>query len=150
MSPLKIKAGPEDGHFIISGNIDEFLDFSPLKESTEKSLVLDLKKIVKINSMGVKKWINGIQELLAMGKKLEYRDCSEIFVETCNFTTSFTKGVVVSFFEVTFTCDDCDVLEVKMLNATDVVDGETPVFRCPECKEKMTLEEAGSLSFLEE
>jgi len=151
MATLKIQPGDQDGHFVFTENMDEFMDLLPLKESPHSHLVLNLNGIYRINSMGIKKWVETLRELLAEGKKITYVECSEVVVEMCNISLAFVMGVEIHSFEVTLGCENCEVYVSKIFTREEVEpDLVPPEIPCPECGRIMELEEEDLLDFLEE
>lgn len=138
------------GAYFLSGNIDAYMDLSLLRQSSDTHLILILKEIAEINSVGVKKWVEGLRSLSQLGKTIEYRECSEVFVEQCNFASEFTEGVKVHSFMITFMCEDCNHYEVKMLETLNLnLDQLPPSFPCKTCNQDMITEELQVFSFLE-
>ncbi|MBF0351287.1 MAG: hypothetical protein HQM11_09650 [SAR324 cluster bacterium] len=144
---LKIVDAGEE--YLLSGAITPNMDLSLLFESTQKYLTLNLKDISAMSSTGVKVWIDSIKKLRSIGKFIEYRECSEAFLEQCNMVPMMVKDVDVTSFYVNFMCEECEEYDLKLLE-TDELDLEDlpPGFPCPNCNESMLPEEDDAFDFL--
>lgn len=150
MHKLKIIPTEERGAFSLSGTIDADTDLLPLLKEPVEQLVFNLKKVIDINSIGVKKWVEGIRVLRDKGKQIEYRECPEVFIEQCNFVLEMTEDIKVSSFQVTFVCEDCDQYSNILLETDKMeLDNLPPIINCPSCGEGMITEEADAFVFLE-
>lgn len=151
MGKLQLYSTDQEGHFIVSGMIGPDADLSSLLESPSNHLVLNLKEITEITSIGIKKWVESVRVLLDNRKSLEYDECSEIFMHQCNFVLELAQGVGITSFQVTFMCDECDIYEVKLLKTNELsLEYLPPLFNCPTCGRSMEVEEDDTFNFLKE
>ena len=149
MATLNIVQGAISGQFILSENIDEYMDLSVLKECPEQKLIFNMKGIQRITSMGIKKWSMGMRAILEQGKQVRIEESAEVVTQTCNIWPAFIEGADLHSFEVSFYCEDCDEVEVRMLKRVDLGKSvDVPSVPCPECRIDMDLEEEGALDFL--
>ncbi|MGK5091176.1 hypothetical protein WDW89_04060 [Deltaproteobacteria bacterium TL4] len=150
MSLLEITS-TDDRTWVLSGNIDEFMDLSPLHESPDTKLILNLHGIRKINSIGLKKWIENLRRLQSKGKQIVYERCSETVVEACNIALSFSEGVEIVSFEIAFVCENCNSYKPVLIHRVDVKPAlRLPRVRCHQCGNQMAPEDEETLEFLEE
>lgn len=149
MTKLQIHPTEEPGTLIVSGIVAADTDLSPLLESSAKHIILNLKGIVEITSIGVKKWVEGISQLQERGKTLEYQECPEVFVEQCNFVLELCQGVIIHSLQVSFICEDCEEYLLKTFKREDLdLDNLPPEILCPSCGEEMITEEGNVFDFL--
>jgi hypothetical protein len=92
----------------LSGTIDEDVTFPKVEEGAFKKIVLDLKEIKTINSVGIREWLNWIKPL---SEKYEMilENCPKAMVFQFNMVEGFLppKAKITSFF-VPFYCESCD------------------------------------------
>jgi len=150
MPTLKIEPGDAEGHFMLSENIDEYMDFKLLDESSSSHLKLDLNQIRRINSIGIKLWSEKLTELQEKGKTITFTQCSEVVTQSCNIWPPFAKGVTMESLEVTFQCESCEEYVTKMVDGKVSSNSNRPLIPCPQCGELMDFEDEGALDFLEE
>ena len=135
--------------FDLSGFIDADMELSSLLESERPHLILNLKKISEISSVGVKKWVECMQTILKQGKTLEYRECPEVFIEQCNMLLEITENLSISSFYVTFECEECDEYVTKLLVTSELdLQNLPPKVSCPSCQNLMPPENDEIFYFL--
>lgn len=139
----------ENGVWELRGFVDANFEITPLLESTQQHLILNLANIVQINSIGIKKWAFMLRELYAKGKTLEFHECSEMFIMQCNFVPELHQGVKIHSFKVLFECEDCDEVEARYLKTDELnLDQLPPVMLCPACHKPMPTENSRVFDFL--
>jgi anti-anti-sigma regulatory factor len=120
----------------LSGVIDED---NELQELTDKipagTAVIDLSEIERINSCGVRDWVNWLGRIEKNGAKPVLVECSPAIVAQINLVNNFTgNGVVKSFFAPYF-CPNCDREKVLLVEAQEMgpPPHKAPTCRCDEC-----------------
>jgi anti-anti-sigma regulatory factor len=120
----------------LSGVIDED---NELAEITEKipagTAVIDLAEIERINSCGVRDWVNWLGKIEKSGTKAILVECSPAIVAQINLVNNFTgSGVVKSFF-APYYCSQCDHEKVLLVEAAELgpPPHKAPTCRCDEC-----------------
>ena len=114
-------------------------------------MVLNLKNITVINSIGVKHWYESIPELQSHGKSLEYQECSFCFIWQCSLIPAMRKNIKITSFETEFYCEECDEETSKMLIVDQLdLDHLPPKLPCPHCNAIMTAERQRIFEFLKE
>jgi anti-anti-sigma regulatory factor len=120
----------------LSGVIDED---NELQELTDKipagTAVIDLSEIERINSCGVRDWVNWLGRIEKNGAKPVLVECSPAIVAQINLVNNFTgSGVVKSFFAPYF-CPNCDREKVLLVEAAEMGGSphKAPTCRCDEC-----------------
>lgn len=124
----------------LDGTVDERADlvgaFSGLPDGP---LVINLKGVSRINSSGVRNWINAIKSLAGM-MQIEFVECSRAIVDQLNMINNFAaSGRVVSFY-APYYCEECEkesekliVVEEHFPNREDREEPEAPEYDCPGC-----------------
>ncbi len=132
----------KDDYVSISGIIDENADFSPLLTKKLQILFLDLKKINRINSSGVRKWVLALENLKDI--EIHYINCSFAIVDQLSMVPEFlTKKSFVESFDARYVCENCNTSHtITLVVGYDIQAGlpkylDGPERFCPTCKEKM-------------
>ena len=130
----------EDVTFLkISGVIDED---NHLERSVAKiegsTVVLDLAAVERINSCGVRDWVNWLGSLSERGREAILVRCSPCIVTQLNLVHNFVgHGMVKSFFTPYF-CPRCDLEQLELVQGEDFAGTdpiEAPVVRGRNCEE---------------
>jgi len=121
----------------LSGVIDEDNGLSGLYDQIPAgTTVINLAEIERINSCGVRDWVNWLGRLEKKGANVILVECSPAIVAQINLVHNFTgNGAVKSFFAPYF-CPACDIEKVLLIEAAEMA-GQTPpkapICRCDEC-----------------
>lgn len=120
----------------LAGVIDEDNELANIVERIPRgTAVIDLGEIERINSCGVRDWVNWLSRLEAQGTRVVLVECSPAIVAQINLVNNFTgSGVVKSFF-VPYFCPECDEEKVLLVETADMgpPPHEPPMCRCDEC-----------------
>ena len=135
-----------------TGIIDEDSDLGVwIKADAGTTLHFDLRGIRRINSCGVREWVNAVK---ALGDKVKlvYEACSIPIVEQLNMIANFAgNGRVVSFL-APYVCESCDCEHEELVDVATHFAGKTelspPVVKCSECGEPMEFDEDEDEYFL--
>jgi hypothetical protein len=97
--------------------------------------VIDLGEIERINSCGVRDWVNWLSKLENNGTRSVLVECSPAIVAQINLVNNFTGNGVVKSFYVPYFCPECDEEKVLLVEAADMgpPPHEPPTCRCDEC-----------------
>lgn len=129
----------EDVSFLkISGTIDEDNALAgSLKKIEGRTVVIDLSGVERINSCGVRDWVNWLNDLEAAGKQAVLVRCSPCIVTQINLVHNFVgKGIVKSFF-APYYCGRCDKEQQKLLQVEQFAgstQAHAPTFRAEGCQ----------------
>jgi hypothetical protein len=116
--------------------IDEDNELSDLVEKIPVgTAVIDLGEIERINSCGVRDWVNWLSKLEVNGTRSVLVECSPAIVAQINLVNNFTGNGVVKSFYVPYFCPECDEEKVLLVEAADMgpAPHEPPTCRCDEC-----------------
>ncbi len=125
----------------LSGVIDENADLAAVS-SIREDAVINLKAIRRINSFGVRAWIDAVRQI-PTSVSLTFEECPPPVVDQCNMVTGFLgHGILESFF-APMTCEECDE-QLDQLFRTDTCrenDGKLPSTPCPRCSRDMEVDD---------
>ena len=120
----------------LGGVIDEDNELADLADKIPRgTAVIDLGEIERINSCGVRDWVNWLSRLETNGTRSVLVECSPAIVAQINLVNNFTGNGVVKSFYVPYFCPECDEEKVLLVEATDMgpPPHEPPTCRCDEC-----------------
>jgi anti-anti-sigma regulatory factor len=120
----------------LGGVIDEDNELGELVEKIPAgTAVIDLGEIERINSCGVRDWVNWLSKLEYNGTRSVLVECSPAIVAQINLVNNFTGNGVVKSFYVPYFCPECDEEKVLLVEASDMgpPPHEPPTCRCDEC-----------------
>jgi anti-anti-sigma regulatory factor len=120
----------------LGGVIDEDNELGELVDKIPNgTAVIDLGEIERINSCGVRDWVNWLSKLESGGTRSVLVECSPAIVAQINLVNNFTGSGVVKSFYVPYFCPECDEEKVLLVEAGDMgpPPHEPPTCRCDEC-----------------
>ncbi len=120
----------------LAGVIDEDNELTSLTDKIPSgTAVIDLGEVERINSCGVRDWVNWLGKLEGQSTRAVLVECSPAIVAQINLVNNFTGSGVVKSFYVPYFCPDCDEEKVLLVDATDMgpPPHEPPTCRCDEC-----------------
>lgn len=120
----------------LGGVIDEDNELAGLVEQIPAgTAVIDLGEIERINSCGVRDWVNWLTKIEGNGTRAVLVECSPAIVAQINLVNNFTGNGVVKSFYVPYFCPECDEEKVLLVEASDMgpPPHEPPTCRCDEC-----------------
>ncbi len=129
----------------LSGVIDED---NELVELTERipgggTVVIDLGDVERINSCGVRDWVNWLSTVEAKPADIVLVECSPAIVAQINLVNNFTGSGGVKSFYIPYFCPECDGEKVLLAEAVDMgpPPHEPPTCRCDECDQPMDFDD---------
>jgi anti-anti-sigma regulatory factor len=120
----------------LAGVIDEDNELGDLVDRIPAgTAVIDLGEIERINSCGVRDWVNWLSRLETQKTRVVMVECSPAIVAQINLVNNFTGSGVVKSFYVPYFCPECDEEKVLLVDASDMgpPPHEPPTCRCDEC-----------------
>lgn len=120
----------------LSGVIDEDNELADLTDKIPRgTAVIDLGEVERINSCGVRDWVNWLSQIEANNVKVVLVECSPAIVAQINLVNNFTGSGAVKSFYVPYFCPECDEEKVLLVESADMgpPPHEPPVCRCDEC-----------------
>jgi anti-anti-sigma regulatory factor len=137
----------DDATYIrISGVIDEDNELAALVQQLKTETVfIDLSEIERINSCGVRDWVNWLGSLEKMGtRKMVFIKCSPSIVNQIHLVSNFTGPGMVQSFYAPYFCANCDREKVLLVETRDMAGKppyKAPTCRCDECDGPMEFDE---------
>jgi anti-anti-sigma regulatory factor len=115
----------------LKGNIDERSDFSEILALQAKSLVIDLSEVERINSIGVRQWM---QFVSALGPtQVQFERCSVPIVQQLNTIAKFRgQGIVASVF-APYYCIKCEHNHSRLIELSGDIPELEAAMQCPQC-----------------
>jgi anti-anti-sigma regulatory factor len=120
----------------LAGVIDEDNELTELTDKIHGStVVIDLGEVDRINSCGVRDWVNWLGRVEAKNVDVVLVECSPAIVAQINLVNNFTASGVVKSFYVPYFCPECDEEKVLLCETGDMgpPPHEPPICRCDEC-----------------
>lgn len=120
----------------LAGVIDEDNELADLTDRIPGGTALiDLGEVERINSCGVRDWVNWLGKIERNGAKVVLVECSPAIVAQINLVNNFTGGGVVKSFFAPFFCPNCDREKVLLVEAAEMgpPPHKSPTCRCDEC-----------------
>ena len=109
----RIRAEPGYTMVELSGPLNETADFASLRQRLKGPVVLHMGGVQRINSGGVREWIQFMRDLSVENVTLTH--CTPVIVAQLNMIYSFCgKARVLSFF-APYACSSCDREEEKLI-----------------------------------
>ncbi|RMH44608.1 MAG: hypothetical protein D6689_02025 [Deltaproteobacteria bacterium] len=137
------------------GEIDENADFSELRRRLRGNVVFHLAEVRRINSCGVREWVNFVRDLPGV-TELTFTHCSPAIVTQLNMIYNFRGNAKVRSFYAPYVCENCGREEEKLLDVQSQFPGgnigSVPEFTCDNCSTQMEFDDLPEryLSFLTE
>ncbi|MGK5091721.1 hypothetical protein WDW89_06845 [Deltaproteobacteria bacterium TL4] len=138
---MDLKIRQEDSKFYLEGVINEFAKFQPLFDFQGPQIILNLKEISRINSTGVREWINAIEKI-SDDIEILFEECPPVVVYQMTMIPNFTARAKVTSVYAPYFCSGCGeqkdvMIEMGSFNLEDGV----PEVKCKECGEDMEFDD---------
>jgi len=138
-----MKITKSENTYSIEGVIDENSDFTTFIADDTPELIVNFGKVIRINSCGVREWVNALRE---SNNKLIFVECAEVIVEQFNMIPNFLGEGKVESFYAPYICPDCENEEKKLFyvsdfNIDDLENYEPPTFPCEKCESELQFDE---------
>lgn len=114
-----------------SGEIDENTDFSELTNSLSGNVVFHLENVRRINSCGVREWVNFVRDLPNV-RELTFAHCSPAIVTQLNMIYNFRGNAHLRSFYAPYICDECDLELDKLIDIETHFPNGTAELKAPE------------------
>jgi hypothetical protein len=156
-STLSWRIKPQaDGAVVeLRGDLTETADLNRLRGRLSGNVVLHLGAVRRINSGGVREWVNFMAGL-SRDVAVTLTHCSPSVVAQLNMIFNFRGRARVRSFMAPYTCDRCDTEEDKLVDVeTHFADRRArrmPEFKCASCGGALDFDEVADryLSFLQD
>jgi anti-anti-sigma regulatory factor len=126
----------------LSGVIDEDNDLGELTDKVQGDVLIDLDEVTRLNSCGVRDWVNWMQTLAANGAEIVLRSCSAAIVAQINLVNNFTGAGSIESFQMPYFCPDCEDEKTVLCETADVeIEELPPACRCDGCDQVMEFDD---------
>jgi len=118
------------------GVIDEDNELTELTDKIDGgTIVIDLSEVERINSCGVRDWVNWLSTVEGKPSDVVLVECAPAIVAQINLVNNFTGNGIVKSFYVPYFCPECDQEKVLLCESLDIggAPHEPPTCRCDEC-----------------
>ena len=134
----------------LAGVIDEDNELPGLVEKIPAgTAVIDLAEVERINSCGVRDWVNWLGKLETQRTRIVLVSCSPAIVAQINLVNNFTGAGTVKSFYVPYFCPDCDQEKLLLAETNEMgpAPHEPPICRCDECDRVMDFDDLADSYF---
>ena len=138
---VQIKSDGDCALASLVGEITEDSDFRPVLTTTGKQLVLNLEGVQRINSTGVREWINFINALGKNNRDVTLERCSVAIVQQLNMIANFRGQAKVTSLFAPYFCAACDTDRTRLLDLSQPLPDLNETLPCSVCKEPMELDD---------
>lgn len=139
---VAIDHGADGDVVTLTGVIDEAADLTPLAALGARPIEVDLRGVQRINSCGVRTWIDFVRAVPA-SVPLRFVRCPPPIVDQCNMVLGFLGHGRLESFYAPLACRECDE-QVEQLYTTAAVKagrGVLPPTPCPRCGRLMAIDD---------
>jgi hypothetical protein len=139
----------------LKGELNESADLDRLRRRLKGHVILHLGSVRRINSGGVREWVNFIRDL-TYAADVTLSHCSPAIVTQLNMIYNFRGSAKVRSFLAPYTCSRCDREEEMLIDPSQHFPtgrfDHMPDFNCNACGGTMEFDEVADryLGFLRE
>lgn len=141
----RIRSGNGYSFLQLGGVVDEDNNLRSLTARLEaETLILDLSDVDRINSCGVRDWVNWLGDLQSHGKRAVMIRCAPAIVAQANMVTNFLGDALILSFFAPYYCPACDKSEDKLLHVQQFAgmeEARAPEFACENCGEALEFDD---------
>ncbi|MCX5713560.1 MAG: hypothetical protein NT033_01855, partial [Candidatus Omnitrophica bacterium] len=126
------------------GIIDENAIFGRIFETDKKKIVVNLRGVKRINSCGVREWVNALRSI-PQEKRLEFVECSLAMIKQFNMIANFGSHGRIRSFVAPYFCSRCNRQFEKVVVLDEHLDGllslKAPDFACSVCQDVLKFDD---------
>jgi anti-anti-sigma regulatory factor len=137
--------GADGLRVVINGAITEATDFSLVTNAQAPRMVIDLAAVERVNSYGVREWINVMRVLAQRNVAVRLEPVSVVMVRQMNMIPQVRGGATVGAVLAPYFCTACDD-ERSVLLASDLRAAPESA-PCPTCGAAMELDDVADAYF---
>ena len=140
----------EDGRVRVElrGELTERFVLASVRPQLRDQVVLDLAGITRINSPGIRQWINFLQEAESRAESVRLQRCSVAFTRQLSLVGNAGGGAQIDSVMAPYFCDLCRAEDARLVEVSGGeipdVDDDVP---CPECGEPMEFDDFPDVYF---
>jgi anti-anti-sigma regulatory factor len=117
------------------GCIDEHTDLERLLPTLDRAVEIDLSGVERINSLGVRLWVNFLKQATAR-RPITLVRCAESMVTQFSVIPNTCAAATIGSVMAPYRCESCDHSEPHVLLASELDAGsldKLPARRCTDC-----------------
>ena len=126
------------------GELTESSDLEVLRQRLKGKVLLNLAAVRRVNSTGVREWVNFMRELTKTNE-VTLTHCSNAIVTQLNMIYNFRGGAKVRSFLAPYICTRCDREEDKLIDVRQHFPAgdyaQMPRFTCDVCQSVLEFDE---------
>jgi ABC-type transporter Mla MlaB component len=151
----RIKDRPDMTMVELVGELTEASELAPLLARLKGKVMLNLAAVRRVNSTGVREWMNFVREM-TKAHEVTLTHCSSAIVTQLNMIYNFRGGATVRSFMAPYLCPKCDTEEDKLIDVRQHFPhgdyAQVPRFTCDVCHSALEFDEVVDtyLGFLRE
>ncbi len=138
-------------HVAIAGIIDEDNELAALVDQIPPGAVrIDLGQVRRINSLGVRDWVEWVKRLEAKHVQVVLVACSPAVIAQLNMIFGFAGQGAVESFYIPYVCPSCDVDRTLLVAvaALGPPPHEPPPCTCDQCGQAMEFDDVAASYFM--
>jgi hypothetical protein len=132
---------PEGVKIVLAGEISENSEFDLLASSISSPVTLDLAGIEKVNSPGIREWLEFMSCLTKRRVTVVLERCSFAIVHHLMMISNFKSNAEVRSIYVTYYCDTCDFGHSELVVLADNPIELKETISCPKCGSLATFDD---------
>jgi anti-anti-sigma regulatory factor len=157
LNKLKGRLARGEGFTVVrlDGVIDEHNELASYTEriGSGEALFIDLGGVKRLNSVGVRDWVNWLRALKPKFARIVLFDCPPPVMNEVNFVKNFADGAHITTFSVPLFCARCNKEENRLLESAPLKSNgrKLPSFACEQasCENTIDDDEDSYLAFLD-
>lgn len=140
-----IRKDTQDTTYIhLKGAMNENIDLNAIFVDVKPKVIIDLSKIVRINSYATKLWIS-MMETKLIDKEVELVGCSVAMVRQFNMIENMNGSAKIKSFYLPYYCNTCDNSVDIKADFTDslslISNNKVPEARCSTCNAELEFDD---------
>jgi hypothetical protein len=133
----------------LKGEFDEDFNLEKIQLPAGYHVIIDLKEVSFINSVGTREWVRWTRRLPPT-QSLKFTNCSGVFIDQLNMIDGFVPShSKIESFLVPYYCEDCKIVLTELVTSQSLQNSKKlpPFIVCEACRAPAELD-AVSSSFL--
>lgn len=125
----------------LRGDLDERAGLEGIVRAGGRNVVIDLEGVARINSAGVHRWVQLLEQLVE-DRRVTLTRCSTAFVSQALMIPNAIAGAIVESLHASYSCQTCEAAEDVLLRCGEA----TPLGRrCTACGGSMEADTSPAL-----
>lgn len=132
----------------LSGRIEAQFDLEPVDAPQASRIVVDLKEVERINSVGVRRWTRFVDELQQTGCDIVFERCSSAMVQQFNMIPATYRSAKIRSVMLPYQCEACGHFTERLYDDRPPnPDSIAEEIDCPECDDVMWFDDLPEFYF---